>query len=108
MTGRGGAAAEGSAAETRRRPRVVVVGGGIAGLAAAWELSAGEPPVEVVVLEGSPRCGGKLATGEIAGETVDAGAEQVLLRRPEATRLLDELGLAGSVVHPVTSTAGVL
>ena len=42
--------------ETSARPRVVVIGGGIAGLAAAFFLR--EEPVSVTVLEGSPRLGG--------------------------------------------------
>jgi oxygen-dependent protoporphyrinogen oxidase len=109
-TGSGGSRGSGGpAGPGGGRPRVAVVGGGITGLAAAWELATGAgAPVEVIVLEGSAQCGGKLRSGEIAGVAVDEGAEQVLLRRPEATTLLTELGLAGSVVHPVTSAAGVL
>ena len=94
--------------EEPRRPHVAVIGGGIAGLAAAWELVRSADAPRVTVLEGSAHCGGKLAVGEIAGVSVDEGAEQVLLRRPEAVTLLAELGLADQLVHPATSAAGVL
>lgn len=93
--------------------RVVVVGAGIAGLAAAWELTAAtdgsdrREPLEVVVLEASPVAGGKLRTGEVAGHRLDVGAESVLARRPEALALLDETGLWGPVVHPVGSGATI-
>ena len=50
-------------------PHVVVVGGGIAGLAAAFFLR--DQPVRVTVLEGSPRLGGKLSASEVAGVPVD-------------------------------------
>src|SRR6185312_11526829 len=68
--------------EPDSRPRVAVVGAGIAGLAAAHEL-ARDGRVDVVVLEGSPRTGGKLLRGEVAGVATDLGAESVLARRPE-------------------------
>ena len=51
------------------RPHVVIVGGGIAGLAAAFFLR--DEPVRVTVLEGSPRLGGKLTVSEVAGVPVD-------------------------------------
>jgi oxygen-dependent protoporphyrinogen oxidase len=89
-----------------RRPRVVVVGAGIAGLAAAHEL-ADDTRVEVIVVEGSPRTGGKLLRGEVAGVRTDLGAESLLARRPEAIDLLDELGLGSDVVHPQTLSAAV-
>jgi len=57
---------------TDARPHVVIVGGGIAGLAAAFFLR--DSPVRVTVLEGSPRLGGKLCVSEIAGVAVDEGA----------------------------------
>ncbi|MGQ0845019.1 MAG: protoporphyrinogen oxidase [Sporichthyaceae bacterium] len=85
--------------------RVVVVGGGIAGLAAAWFLRA--PGVEVTVLEGAQRVGGKLRLGEVAGVTLDLGAEALLARRPEALDLVREVGLGGDLVHPRTTSAGV-
>jgi protoporphyrinogen/coproporphyrinogen III oxidase len=89
-----------------RRPRVVVIGAGIAGLAAAHEL-ADDTRTEVIVVEGSPRTGGKLLRGEVAGVRTDLGAESLLVRRPEAIRLLEELGLRSDVVHPQTLTAAV-
>ena len=80
--------------------RVVVVGGGIAGLTAAYVLGE-DPNREVVVLEGSPQVGGKLRLAEVGGVTVDVGAEAMLNRRPEGAALARELGLP--VVHPVAT-----
>ena len=85
------------------RPRVVVVGGGIAGLAAAFFLR--EEPVSVTVLEGSPRLGGKLAVSPVAGIAVDEGAEALLARRPEGTGLIRAAGLAGQLAAPGTIAA---
>ena len=83
--------------------RTVVVGGGIAGLTAARVLAAAGRAV--VVLEGSPRVGGKLLTGEVAGVQVDLGAESMLARRPEGVELAHGLGL--HVVHPATTSSSV-
>jgi protoporphyrinogen/coproporphyrinogen III oxidase len=80
--------------------RTVVVGGGIAGLTAAYVLGE-DPGRDVVVLEGSPQLGGKLRLGTVAGVTVDVGAEAMLNRRPEGAALARELGL--TVVHPVAT-----
>ena len=79
-------------------PSVVIVGGGIAGLAAAWELTgadegpdASTPRVEVI--EASDHFGGTLVTGEFAGRRIDLGPDGFLARRPEAVQLVRELGL---------------
>ncbi|WP_090929504.1 protoporphyrinogen oxidase [Nonomuraea jiangxiensis] len=90
------------------RAHVVVVGGGISGLAAAWYLrqGAGER-VKVTVLEGSPRIGGKLYTSEVAGVSVDAGAEAMLARRPEGTELARAVGLGDELVVPGTTRSAV-
>ncbi|REE95261.1 protoporphyrinogen oxidase [Thermomonospora umbrina] len=83
---------------------VAVVGGGIAGLTAARSLVRGG--ARVTVLEGSPRIGGKLQVGEIAGVAVDEGAEAMLARRPEGLDLLRELGVWADRAHPgVTGSA---
>ncbi|GGF36879.1 protoporphyrinogen oxidase [Marmoricola endophyticus] len=82
------------------RPRVAVVGGGIAGAAVAHRVTAERPDADVVVLEAALRTGGKLATAEVAGVSTDTGAEAFLARRPEAVSLAQEVGLAEDVVHP--------
>ncbi|MFI7383925.1 protoporphyrinogen oxidase [Streptomyces sp. NPDC049813] len=95
--------------EARHR-RVLVIGGGIAGLAAAHRLlaSAGrDERVEVTVLEASDRLGGKLRAGEIAGVRVDLGAESMLARRPEAVGLAREVGLGERLQPPSTATASL-
>jgi oxygen-dependent protoporphyrinogen oxidase len=85
--------------------RAVVVGAGIAGLAAADTLA--RAGADVVVLEGSDAVGGKLRTGSIADVPVDLGAESFLRRRPEAIDLVAELGLAAELVAPVTTAASI-
>lgn len=85
--------------------RVVIVGGGVAGLAAAWFLR--DRADAVTVLEGSSWLGGKLAISEVAGLAVDSGAEALLARRPEAVDLIRELGLADQLVYPGTTTARI-
>jgi oxygen-dependent protoporphyrinogen oxidase len=86
-------------------PHVVIVGGGIAGLAAAYFLR--DEPVRVTVLEGSPRLGGKLTASEVAGVSVDAGAEALLRRRPEGTGLISDVGLDDQLVLPGTTASGI-
>ncbi|MEU0567550.1 protoporphyrinogen oxidase [Nonomuraea sp. NPDC005983] len=90
------------------RAHVVIIGGGISGLAAAWFLrQGGGERVKVTVLEGAPRIGGKLLASEVAGVAVDAGAEAMLARRPEGKDLAKAVGLAGDLVDPGTTQAAV-
>jgi oxygen-dependent protoporphyrinogen oxidase len=87
------------------RPHVVIVGGGISGLAAAFFLR--DQAVRVTVLEGSPQLGGKLRVSEIAGVAVDEGAEALLVTRPEGTGLIADAGLADQRVTPGTTSAAI-
>jgi oxygen-dependent protoporphyrinogen oxidase len=83
---------------------VVVVGGGIAGLAAAFFLK--DEPVRVTVLEGASGIGGKLSASEVAGVPMDAGAEALLARRPEGIDLITATSLSDRLVPAgVTSSA---
>ncbi|MEP6852184.1 MAG: protoporphyrinogen oxidase [bacterium] len=87
--------------------RVVVVGGGIAGLAAAERLGRARPDDEVVVLEAADRIGGKLRVNEVAGHPVDVGAEALLVRRPEGLVLARAAGLSDEVIRPLTTAASI-
>ncbi|MEU0302566.1 protoporphyrinogen oxidase [Streptomyces sp. NPDC006175] len=91
--------------DTTRTGHAVVIGGGIAGLAAARRLL--DSGLRVTVLEATERLGGKLMTGEIAGVRVDLGAESMLARRPEAVELATAAGLGGRLQPPATATASV-
>ena len=86
-----------------RRPTIVVIGAGISGLAAAWEAADGG--ADVVLLDADRRAGGKLASTTLAGRRIDTGADAFLVRRPEATAFVQDVGLGSSLVSPATSSA---
>jgi oxygen-dependent protoporphyrinogen oxidase len=86
-------------------PHVVIVGGGMAGLTAAFFLR--DEPVRLTVLEGSSRLGGKLAVSEVAGVVVDQGAESTYAGRPEATGLIREAGLGDQLTSPATTARAI-
>jgi protoporphyrinogen/coproporphyrinogen III oxidase len=89
--------------------RVVVVGGGIAGLAAAYALVKGAPRgTRVTVVDGAPRVGGKLRVSPVGGLLVDEGAETFLARAPEGVELVRAVGLGDQLVHPLTTKASVV
>lgn len=87
---------------------VVVVGAGIAGLAAAHAVRRAAPEATVTVLDGAGQIGGKLRTSEVGGVAVDEGAEAFVLRAPEGQALAREVGLAAQLVTPATSSANVV
>ncbi len=100
-------ATDGDAAGAPPGLTVAVVGGGIAGLSAAWEITETAPGTRVVVLESDDRLGGKLHTGQIGGRAVDLGPDAFLARRPEAVALCGELGLDDELVVPGSRSAYV-
>jgi protoporphyrinogen/coproporphyrinogen III oxidase len=75
---------------------VAVVGGGIAGLAAAYELS--RRGVSFVVLERAPRAGGVIFSESVDGFTIDGGPDALLIQKPEAIALCKEIGLGDRLV----------
>jgi oxygen-dependent protoporphyrinogen oxidase len=81
---------------------VAIVGGGIAGLSAAWELvrrSEAAGSVDVTVFE-PDRLGGCIRTSEFAGHLVDEGPDAFLTRVPDAVQLCQELGIGDELVAP--------
>jgi protoporphyrinogen/coproporphyrinogen III oxidase len=72
---------------------VIVLGGGIAGLTAAYRLSQREDQPRVTLVEVGDRLGGKLRTERIDGFVVDTGPESLAPGRPNAAKLAAELGV---------------
>ena len=91
--------------------RVVVVGGGIAGLTAAYRLlhpaDGGTAVPRVVLVDSAERLGGKILSTPFEGRLVDEGADAFLLRMPWATELCDELGISHERISPATGGASV-
>lgn len=79
--------------------RVVVVGGGLAGLAAAHRLTTLDSSINVSLFEATDRTGGNIRTSTFAGAQIDEAADAFLVRVPWATDLCAELGL-NDLVHP--------
>jgi oxygen-dependent protoporphyrinogen oxidase len=84
---------------------VVVLGGGIGGLAAVDRLTQGG--VDVTLLEATERLGGKVYTTSFAGRPLDMGAETLVTREPTATDLCRELSLDDDLVTPASARAFV-
>ena len=78
--------------------RVVVVGGGIAGLAAALRLERTSPDTEVVLVESRPRIGGTILTEEVSGFLIEGGPDSFLARKPRGIGLCEELGLTCDLI----------
>jgi oxygen-dependent protoporphyrinogen oxidase len=88
------------------RVDLAVVGGGISGLAAAWE--AHRRGARAVVLDAGQEPGGELQTSCFAGVPLDEAADAFLARVPEAVELCTELGIATELVSPATGAAYVV
>src|SRR5581483_7154138 len=93
--------------------RVVVVGGGVAGLATAYRLlrpgrdAPGAGDVDLVVLEAEASAGGKVRSVELAGTRVEAGPDSLLARKPAGVELCRELGLGAELEAPATGATMV-
>ena len=82
--------------------RVAVVGGGIAGLSAAYRLrelaATREIPVEVTLLERGDRVGGPLETIRRDGFVIETGADSFLSEKPWAAELARRVGLGAELI----------
>lgn len=82
--------------------RVVVVGGGIAGLSTAYHLQqnarATGRPLDLTMFEGAERLGGKIVTHREGGYVVEGGPDCFLTQKPWAMELCRELGLGDSLI----------
>ena len=78
--------------------RVVVVGGGIAGLAAARRLESTARDVDVVLVESDDVLGGKIRTERIDGFVIEAAPDSFLSRKERGVGLCEELGLGDQLI----------
>jgi protoporphyrinogen/coproporphyrinogen III oxidase len=85
--------------------RVIIIGGGVTGLAAAWELE--QRGVHYTLLEASGRIGGKLITEHKDGFIIEAGADSFLTTKPSALDLCDEIGFTDQLVPTNTQQRAV-
>ncbi len=83
-----------------RAPRVAIVGGGMAGLSAAWELERWSRTgmLAVDLFEATPRVGGPVVTDLGSGFALEGGPDSFLTSKPDLMELLEELGLSGSLI----------
>jgi oxygen-dependent protoporphyrinogen oxidase len=72
---------------------VVIVGGGIAGLTAAYRLQQSAPNLAVTLIESDNRLGGKIVTERVNGFVIEGGPDTFLSYKPRGLGLCRELGL---------------
>ncbi len=77
-------------------PSVIIIGGGISGLATAYYLAKGG--LSSTIVESRPRLGGVIQTEKIDGCTIEAGPDSFLSVKPAAMDLIGELGLRDDVI----------
>lgn len=73
---------------------VIIIGGGISGLAAAYRLHKSAPELTFTLLEREERLGGKVVTDEIDGMVIECAPDSFLARKPRGVGLCEELGIA--------------
>ena len=83
---------------------VLVVGGGIAGLSAAWQLQQAGLPYTLI--EAAPRLGGMIQTATFDGFVAEGGPETFITRKPELWQLALQMGLQESMEPIASETSG--
>lgn len=90
------------------RPKVVIVGGGVSGLATAHYIhSLVGADIRLTLLESGSLLGGKVANQQFSGHLVDTGPDAVLVRAPAMAALLEDLALVDQIVAPASLGAHV-
>jgi oxygen-dependent protoporphyrinogen oxidase len=78
--------------------RIVIAGGGIAGLSIAWAIKQRAPEIDVLVLERGPRAGGNIRTDHIDGYVCEAGPDGFLDNAPATLTLVRDVGLTSRLL----------
>ncbi|MFK7803359.1 MAG: protoporphyrinogen oxidase [Anaerolineae bacterium] len=77
---------------------VVIIGGGITGLSAAYRLTQKAPQLKIGLFEASGRLGGKIQTERVGDFVLEAGADSFLSRKPRGVGLCTEMGVDGELI----------
>ncbi|PZA07065.1 protoporphyrinogen oxidase [Meiothermus sp. Pnk-1] len=88
--------------------RLVVIGGGMAGLSAAYTARKANPALAISLLEAGPRLGGKVLTHTEDGFLLEGGPDAVVRYKPWAIELMQELGLEGQLVGTLPANPSAL
>ena len=80
------------------RKKVAIIGGGLAGLTAAWQLAQLDPTQDVTLFEASNRLGGTLETIRKEGFTIELGPDSWVTEKPWARQLAIDLGLEAELL----------
>jgi oxygen-dependent protoporphyrinogen oxidase len=82
--------------------KILIVGGGISGLAAAYRLielgRQGSFPLEITLLEAKPRLGGVIETRSREGFLLEGGPDSFISEKPAALELSERLGIGQEVI----------
>ena len=87
--------------------KIAIIGGGITGLAAAWELRSIAPAADVTLYDAAPRLGGLIETQVVAGHTVELGPDSILRRVPAGVELCHEVGIKDELIGFNPAARGV-
>src|SRR6186713_495442 len=79
--------------------RIVVIGGGISGLAAAHRVLELNPAAQVVILEASSRLGGTIQTEHRDGFLIERGPDSFISEKPQAVALAKRLGIESRLIE---------
>jgi oxygen-dependent protoporphyrinogen oxidase len=83
---------------SKKKLRIAVIGGGIAGVTAAWELARNDADADVTLFEASIRLGGIVETVREQGFVIECGPDAWVTEKPWARQLAEELGLRDMIV----------
>jgi oxygen-dependent protoporphyrinogen oxidase len=86
---------------------VAIVGGGISGLSAAYDLQKAGG-FQVVLFEESPKVGGKIQTAHERGYLIEQGPDSIFSVKPWATDLMAEIGMETELMEPLSNSFSIL
>ncbi len=92
------------------RKKIAIIGGGITGLAAAYELtqqaSQTNTPIDIELFEQAPALGGKFITKKDGPYLIEGGPDCFIVEKPWALQLIKELGLENELLNTSSKTSG--